>query len=226
MGVYSTDEDASLLANAADGYPAAVAAAAGLAGGATYVPLPGGTASDTAIPNPLAFEKLQQAHGKQQQQQQLPVVSVVPVYHVSAATAAQAEASGRPPAGLTSRGSLCFVSGTPYEGGVIPADAIFSHPTGRQLRATFFGDTPAPFTCPCCGFLGLTDVRSSLSAAAVVAAAVTIVGVCFLAPGSCMWHKRHYCPCCQNKVGEHQKDDMFLVADPVQWHRPSFALPL
>ncbi|CAI7879258.1 unnamed protein product [Closterium sp. NIES-53] len=207
MGVYTaTEEDASLLANAAVGYPAAVAAAAGVAGGATYVPLPDGK--------------------QQQQQQQHTEVSIVPVYRVSAVTAAQAQASGLPPAGFTSRGSLCFVSGTPYEDGVIPPNAIFSHPNGRQLRGTFFGDTPAPFMCPCCGYSGITDVRSSLSAAAVVAAAVTIVGVCFLTPGSCMWHKKHFCPCCQNKVGEHQKDDMFLLADPVNWHRASFALPL
>lgn len=114
----------------------------------------------------------------------------------------------------------------PYQAGMIPPNAIFGDPKGVPIHQTIFRDTPAPFDCVFCSNSGLTLVRSKPSLAAFVGCMTTMmVGFCFLLPSmDWLWHKYHYCPNCGEKVGEFEKSDPCLVADPPNWVQPSFAL--
>eukprot|EP00850_Spirogloea_muscicola_P024798 SM001531S01457 [mRNA] locus=s1531:1180:2030:- [translate_table: standard] len=111
---------------------------------------------------------------------------------------------------------------------MVPPNAIVGPPPrGVALASTFFGDTPAPVECSHCGQPGLTEVRHSMSLAAVVGCLASFgVGICFLLPGGdCLWHKHHFCPACRQKVADFIKDDQCLVMDPPNWERPSYAVP-
>eukprot|EP00850_Spirogloea_muscicola_P013759 SM000095S24973 [mRNA] locus=s95:250575:251479:+ [translate_table: standard] len=116
----------------------------------------------------------------------------------------------------------------PHQAGMVPLNAIVGPPpSGVALASTFFGDTPAPLECSHCGQPGLTEVRHSMSLAAVVGCLASFgVGICFLLPGGdCLWHKHHFCPACRQKVADFVKDDHCLVMDPPNWEKPSYAVP-
>lgn len=119
-----------------------------------------------------------------------------------------------------------YANESPYQGGMIPPNAIYDGPNGIPLRETVFRDTPAPFECPYCGTPGVTTVKSRPSFAACVACMISVVGVCFICPGlDCLWHKQHYCPRCGQKVADFSKSDLCTVMDVAQWCQPSFAIP-
>lgn len=120
-----------------------------------------------------------------------------------------------------------YVGNNPYQSGRIPPNAVFGDPKGVPLQQTIYRDTPAPINCAFCGSSGLTSVRSKLSLAAVVGCMTPfMLGVCFLCPSmDCLWHKYHYCPHCNEKLADFEKNDVCLVMDPASWAEPSFALP-
>jgi len=123
--------------------------------------------------------------------------------------------------------SQYYVHENPYSAGMRPPNAIYGAPLpGMGLQETFFADTPAPFECPHCGKPGLTNVKSSLSAAAWVGCLATLCGLCFLTRScDCLWHKHHYCDHCGQKVADFTKDDPCIFADPVHWTEISYAVP-
>nr|XP_043606651.1 GSH-induced LITAF domain protein [Erigeron canadensis] len=119
------------------------------------------------------------------------------------------------------------VGHNPYQAGQIPPNAVFGDPKGIPIQQTIYRDTPAPINCAFCGSSGLTTVRSKPSLAAVVGCMTPfMLGVCFLCPSmDCLWHKYHYCPNCNEKLADFEKNDACLVMDPPSWCLPSFALP-
>ncbi|XP_078441225.1 GSH-induced LITAF domain protein [Wolffia australiana] len=120
-----------------------------------------------------------------------------------------------------------YVAPPPHQAGLIPPNAVYGDPRGMPIHQTMYRDTPAPFNCAFCGSSGLTVVRSKISLAALVGCmAPFMLGFCFLCPCTdCLWHKYHYCPHCSEKVGEFEKSDIFIVADPPNWIQQSFAIP-
>ncbi|KAD5317166.1 hypothetical protein R6Q59_032495 [Mikania micrantha] len=120
-----------------------------------------------------------------------------------------------------------YVGNNPYQSGQIPPNAVFGDPKGVPLQQTIYRDTPAPVNCAFCGGSGLTTVRSKLSLAAVVGCMTPFfLGVCFLCPSmDCLWHKYHYCPNCNEKLADFEKNDACAVMDPPSYCQPSFALP-
>ncbi|KAI3713918.1 hypothetical protein L1987_72506 [Smallanthus sonchifolius] len=119
-----------------------------------------------------------------------------------------------------------YVGNNPYQSGQIPPNAVLGDPKGVPLHQTIYRDTPAPINCVFCGSSGLTTVRSKPSVAAVVGCMMTFIGVCFLCPSmDCLWHKYHYCPHCNEKLAEFEKNDVCAVMDPPNWYQTSFALP-
>ncbi|XP_076926235.1 GSH-induced LITAF domain protein-like [Bidens hawaiensis] len=120
-----------------------------------------------------------------------------------------------------------YVGHNPYQSGQIPPNAVFGDPKGIPIQQTIYRDTPAPVNCAFCGSSGLTTVRSKPSLAAAVGCMMPfMLGVCFLCPSmDCLWHKYHYCPHCNEKLADFEKNDACLVMDPPRWSEPSFALP-
>ncbi|KAL8201372.1 hypothetical protein R6Q57_012711 [Mikania cordata] len=123
--------------------------------------------------------------------------------------------------------SQYHIGNNPYQSRQIPPNAIVGDPKGIPLHQTIYRDTPAPINCVFCGSSGLTTVRSKPSMAAFVGCMMTfMIGVCFLCPSmDCLWHKSHYCPYCNEKLAEFEKNDVCAVMDPPSWREPSFALP-
>ncbi|KAK4402592.1 GSH-induced LITAF domain protein [Sesamum angolense] len=120
-----------------------------------------------------------------------------------------------------------YVAENPHQAGMIPPNTIFGHPKGVPIQQTIYRDTPAPFNCVYCGGSGITSVKSKISGAAFVGCMMPMMlGVCFLLPSmDCLWHKYHYCPSCNQKVGDFEKTDLCIVADPTNWAERSFAIP-
>ncbi|CAH1414832.1 unnamed protein product [Lactuca virosa] len=120
-----------------------------------------------------------------------------------------------------------YVGNNQYQSGQIPPNAVVGDPKGVPLQQTIYRDTPAPINCAFCGSSGLTSVRSKISLAAFVGCVTPfMLGVCFLCPSmDCLWHKYHYCPHCNEKLADFEKNDACLVMDPPSWYQPSFALP-
>ncbi|KAD3641888.1 hypothetical protein E3N88_31112 [Mikania micrantha] len=146
--------------------------------------------------------------------------------------------------------SQYHIGNNPYQSRQIPPNAIVGDPKGFPLHQTIYRDTPAPINCVFCDSSGLTTVRYSIdqilnlmkidvvycvlvellskpSMAAFVGCMMTfMIGVCFLCPSmDCLWHKSHYCPYCNEKLAEFEKNDVCAVMDPPSWREPSFALP-
>ncbi|KAJ9549401.1 hypothetical protein OSB04_021944 [Centaurea solstitialis] len=114
-----------------------------------------------------------------------------------------------------------------HQAGKIPANAVVGDPKGVPLQQTIYRDTPAPINCVLCGKSGLTNVKSKPSLAAFVGCMMPfMLGVCFLCPTmDCLWHKYHFCPHCNEKLAQFEKNDACAVVDPHSWWQQSFALP-
>ena len=52
-----------------------------------------------------------------------------------------------------------YAGQNPYQGGVVPPNALVGDPKGIPIHQTIYRDTPAPFNCVYCSNTGLTTVR-------------------------------------------------------------------